>query len=207
MNSQAVENVLSSANTPWQFGRLSDSSPLPMHYSIPSTLATSSPFHYTNKASQIVPHSRASHDFLGLFKTTNQNIYSLCMENHSKYAIYPFTFQSLYRELSPYSSSSSQIPLFSETVVILTVRSDTVRLSTVPRTVRDDTELYNTIPGALDAVQCGTTCNQYYVLVTVPFSFVQGFKTSKRNNTHYENKYKKKNLSYPIKCSKDYRAL
>ena len=94
--------------------------------------------------------------------------------------------------------SSSQIPQFSETTVIVPIRSDTVRFSIVPRIVRSDTELYDVVPGVLNAVQYGTPCNQDYVAVTVPFSFVQGFQTSKRNNTHIKNKYKKKFSRTPL---------
>ena len=70
MISQAVDNVLASANKPGQFGRLCDSSPRPIHSSIPSTLATLSPFNLTDKASQFVQHSRASHNFPDLSDMT-----------------------------------------------------------------------------------------------------------------------------------------
>ena len=46
-----------------------------------------------------------------------------------------------------------------------------------------------------NTVQHGTPFNQGFVLVTVTFSFEQGLKTSKRNNTHYKNKYLKKKFS------------
>ena len=44
-------------------------------------------------------------------------------------------------------------------------------------------------------VQYGTACRQNCVLVTVSFSFVRGFKTSKHNNTHFKNKHFKKKFS------------
>jgi hypothetical protein len=84
-----------------------------------------------------------------------------------------------------------------ETVVILPIRLDTVRFSTVTRIVRSDTELYDVVSGVVNAVQYGTPCNQDYVPVTVPFSFVQGLQTFKRNNTHYKNKYKRKKTLVP----------
>ena len=84
---------------------------------------------------------------------------------------------------------------FSENVVTILIRSDTVRFSTVPRTVRSDTQLYDIVPGVFNTVQYGTPCNQNCVPATVPFSFVQGFKTSKHNNTHYKHKCLKKNCS------------
>ena len=59
--------------------------------------------------------------------------------------------------------------------------------------------MYDTVPGVFNTVQNGTPCiNQDCVHVTVPFSFVQGLKTYKRNNTHYKNKYKKKFSSTPF---------
>jgi hypothetical protein len=58
MISQAVDNVLASANTPLQFGRLCDSSPLSIHSSIPSTLATLSPFNLNDKGFSIRTHIR-----------------------------------------------------------------------------------------------------------------------------------------------------
>ena len=72
-------------------------------------------------------------------------------------------------------------------------------MSTVPRTVRYNTKLYDIVPGVFDAVQYGTPCNQDFVHVTVPFSFVQGLKTFERNYTHlYKNKYKKKVSRTPL---------
>jgi hypothetical protein len=59
MFSQAVENVLFTANKPWQFGCLCNSSPLPIPSTIPSKLATLSPFNSTDKDSQFVSHSLA----------------------------------------------------------------------------------------------------------------------------------------------------
>jgi hypothetical protein len=49
-----------------------------------------------------------------------------------------------------------------------------------------------------NALQYGTPRYQDFVHVTVPFSFVQRLKTSKRNNTHYKNKYKKKFSRTPL---------
>ena len=90
------------------------------------------------------------------------------------------------------------MPPFSETVVTVPIRPDTVRFSTVTRTVRSDIKLYDTVPGVFNAVQYGTPYNQDYVPATVPFSFVQGFKTSTHNNTHFKNKYKKKSSRAPL---------
>ena len=55
-------------------------------------------------------------------------------------------------EISPNSLSSPQMPPFSETIVTLPIRLDTVRFSTVTRTIRSDTELYDTVLGVFDAV-------------------------------------------------------
>ena len=96
--------------------------------------------------------------------------------------------------------SSSQIPQISEIVVIVPIRSDTIRVSTVPRTilspsitvpniVRSPTEMYDIVPNVFNTVQYGTPCNTNCVPVTVPFSIVQGLKTSKRNNTHLRRLY------------------
>jgi len=68
-------------------------------------------------------------------------------------------------------------------------------LSTVPRTVRSDTKLFDIVSGVFDAVQYGTPCIQDSALVTVPFSFVKGLNTYKRNNTHLKNKYLKNKCS------------
>ena len=90
------------------------------------------------------------------------------------------------------------MPLCLETVVTVPVSSDTVRFNTVPRIVRSDTKLYDTVLGVFNAVHYGTPCTQDFVLVTVPFSFVQGSKTSKRNNTHIRNKNNKKYSRTPL---------
>ena len=58
---------------------------------------------------------------------------------------------------------------FSETLASEPIRSDTARLSTVPRIVRSDKELYDTVPGVFNTVQYGTPCNQDSVHVTVHF--------------------------------------
>ncbi len=68
MISQTVDNVLASANTPRQFGRLCDSSPLSIHSSIPSTLATLSPFNLNDKASQFEPTFACISFFIRLFQ-------------------------------------------------------------------------------------------------------------------------------------------
>ena len=78
------------------------------------------------------------------------------------------------------------------------IRSDTVRFSTLPRTTRSDTERYNNAPSVFDAVQYGTPCNPNFVPITVPFSFVEGSKSSKRNDTHFKNKYNKKFSRTPL---------
>ena len=61
------------------------------------------------------------------------------------------------------------MPQFSETTVTIPIRSDTVRFSTVARTVRSDTKMYDNVPGVFNIVQYGTQCNQDYIHVTVPF--------------------------------------
>ena len=170
-----------------------DSSPLPIHSSIPSTLATFSHFNYTDKVSQFVPHSHASRDFSDLSYKTKQNIESFCFSNHDIDSVFHVTSRSPDPEISPNLLSSPQIPPFSETVVTLPIRLDTVRFSTVRCIVRSDTELYNNVLGVFYAVQYGTPCNPDFVPIAVPFSLVEGLKYSKRNNTHYENKYNKKN--------------
>jgi hypothetical protein len=185
MISQTVDNVLStSASKLWQFGRLCYSSPLPIHSSIPRTLATLSPFNSTNKVYQFVPHSRASHDFSNHITLTNQNKVSLCLKNHNKDSICPVIYQKPNQEISPNSLSTSQIPLFSKKVVIVPELTNTVRFSTISRIVRHDAELYNVVLGVLHAVQHGKPCNRDYVPFMVPLSFIQGLKTSKRSNTH-----------------------
>ena len=98
---QVVNNVLASANKFWQFGRLCDSSLLPIHSSIPITLATLSPFNSTDYASQLVPHSRASHDFSDFSDETKQNMGSLCFLNHNKDSICPIISRSPDPEISP----------------------------------------------------------------------------------------------------------
>ena len=40
--------------------------------------------------------------------------------------------------------------------------------------------MYDIVPGVFNIVNYGTPCNQDSIHVTVPFSFVQGYKTSKR---------------------------
>jgi hypothetical protein len=122
MISQAVDNVLASDNTPWQFGRLCDSSPLPIHSNIPSTLATLSSFNSNDKASYFVPHSRASYDFYDLYDMTKQNIESLCFLNHNKDSICLVTSRSQYSEISPNSLSSPHILPFVETIVTIPIR-------------------------------------------------------------------------------------
>ncbi len=119
---------------------------------------------------------------------------SLCFLNHDKVSICPVTSRGLDPEISPNPLSSPQMPPFSETLVIEPMRSNTVRFSTVPRTVRSDTKLYNTVPNVFDAVQYGTPCNPDFVPIMAPFSFVEGLKISKHNNTRYKSKYKKNPL-------------
>ena len=58
------------------------------------------------------------------------------------------------------------MPLFLETSVAIPERLDTVRLSTVPRTARSNTELYDTEPGVFDAVRYRTPCIQDSILVS-----------------------------------------
>ena len=84
------------------------------------------------------------------------------------------------------------MPPFPEIIVTVPIRSDTVHFSTVQRTLRSPTEMYDIVPCVFNTVQYGTPCNQDSVHVTVPFSFVQGLKTSKSKNTHLRNKYNKK---------------
>ena len=86
------------------------------------------------------------------------------------------------------------MPPFSETIVTIPIRSNTVRFNTVPRNVRSDRELYNIVPSVFNAVQYGTPYNQDFVPITVPFSFVQGLKTSKRNNTRSKTSIRKNSL-------------
>jgi hypothetical protein len=112
-------------------------------------------------------------------------------------------------EKSPNPLSAPQMPPFSEKLVTIPIRSDTVRFGTAPRTIRSDIEFYNIVPCVFDAVQHGTSSNLDFVPITVPFSFVEGLETSKRNNTHFKNKYKKKFSRTPsivpriIELSKD----
>ncbi len=68
MISQAVDNVLASANKSRQFGRLCDSSPLSIHSIIPSTLATLSPFNLNDKASQFEPTFACISFFINFFQ-------------------------------------------------------------------------------------------------------------------------------------------
>ena len=161
-------------------------------------MAILSPFNLTDKDSQIVPHSRASHVFSDPFVVTNQNIESLCFLKHNKESICPSVSRNPDQEISPKTLSSTQMSQIPEIVVTLPIRSNTVRVSTVPRTVLSPTEMYHTVPGVPNTVQYSTPCNPDYVPITVPFSFVQGLKTSKRNNTHFKNKYKKKFSRTPL---------
>jgi hypothetical protein len=117
---------------------------------------------------------------------------------HDKDSIYPITSRGPDPEISPNPLSSPQMPPFSEKIVTVPIRSDTVRFDTVPRTIRSDIELYNIVPSVFDAVQYGMNINPDFVPITVPFSFVEGLKTSKRNNTHFKNKYKKKFSRTPL---------
>ncbi len=79
MISQAVENVLASANKSWQFGRLCYISPLVIPSSIPNTSASLSPFNNNDKDYQNVSHSYASHNSSNYLKTTRQHNKSLYM--------------------------------------------------------------------------------------------------------------------------------
>ena len=90
------------------------------------------------------------------------------------------------------------MPLVLETKVTTPTRADTVRFSNVPRIVRSDAEIYGTILGVFDALHYGTPCNQDYVHVTAPFSFLQGLNSSKRSNSHLRNKYNKKHSRTPL---------
>ena len=83
------------------------------------------------------------------------------------------------------------MPQFPETLFTVAIRSDTVRFNAVQHTVRSPTDRYDNVPSVFSTVQYGTPCNQNSVPITVPFLFVEGLKTSKRNNTHFKNKYKK----------------
>jgi hypothetical protein len=100
--------------------------------------------------------------------------------------------------MSPNPLSAPQMPPFSGPSVTIPIRSDTVRFGTVPRIVRSDIEMYNTVPSVFDVVQYGTPCNPDFVPIMAPFSFVEGLKTPKRKNTHYKNKYKKKSSRTPL---------
>ena len=71
--------------------------------------------------------------------------------------------------MSPKSLSSPQMPQFLETIVTIPIRSDMVRISTVPRIVRSPVEMYDIVPGVFNTIQYGTPCNQDFVPITVPF--------------------------------------
>jgi hypothetical protein len=63
MLSKAVDNILSPANKPWQFGQLCDVSLLPIPPSIPSTLAALIPLNNIDNDPQNVSQLRDSHYF------------------------------------------------------------------------------------------------------------------------------------------------
>ena len=71
------------------------------------------------------------------------------------------------------------MPQFSEKIVTVPICLDTIRFSTVPRTLRSDTKMYDDVLGVFNTVQYGTPCNQDFVPDSVPFSFAQGLKTAK----------------------------
>ena len=77
---------------------------------------------------------------------TIQNIESVYFLKHKQDSICSVTSRSIDPEISPNSLSSPQMPPFSETIVTVPIRANTVRFSTVPRTVRSDTELYDIVP-------------------------------------------------------------
>ncbi len=86
--------------------------------------------------------------------------------------------------------------LFMETVPI---RADSARHDTIPDFVRSGTPQYGTVPynTVSDAnhleliypstVQSINSLNSTSVPLTVPLTFVQGFKNPKRKNTHFKN--------------------
>ena len=80
-------------------------------------------------------------------------------------------------EKSPNPLSAPQMPPFSEKLVTVPIRLDTVRIGTVQRTIRYDIELYNTAPDVFDAVQYGTNSSPdfqcYVITISVLVSTVR----------------------------------
>ncbi len=149
---------------------------------------------------------RASHIFSLNIVTTNQSIKSLCPEKQNIKPKYPFSEENILipSKVEPKTLSPPNMSLVMETVPI---RADSVRHNTVPDVVRSDTPRYdtvpyNTVPNAYhleliypSTVQSNNILNTILVPLTVPLTFVQGLKPSKRKNTHIKNKHlKKKNF-------------
>jgi hypothetical protein len=81
----------------------------------------------------------------------------------------------------------------------VSISSDSVHYNTVSDIVRSGTTRYGTVPDANhfeliypSIVQSVRILNTIFVPLTVPLALVQGLTLSKRNNTHFKNKYLKK---------------
>jgi hypothetical protein len=162
-------------------------------------LAALIPFNNIDKDPQNVSQLRESHDFSLNTVSAIQSIKSLCPENQS---IKPKYLLSDNNDLTltvakPKTLSPPNMSLFTETVPI---RVDSARHGTVPNFVRSGTPQYGTVPyGTVpDAiqleliypctVQSKNSLDSIYVPLTIPLTFVQGLKISKRKNTHCKNK-------------------
>ena len=87
------------------------------------------------------------------------------------------------------------------------IRADSVRHDTVPDFVRSGIPQYGSVPYSTvpdanhleliypSTVQSKSILSTIPVPFTVPLTLVQGFKTSKRSNTHFKNRYKRKVLN------------
>ena len=138
---------------------------------------------------------RASRAFSLNTVTTNQIKNPLCPEKQNIKPKYPFSEDDdlTPSKVVPKTFSPPNMSLAMETVP---VRSDSVRHGTVPNNVRPNTTRYGTVPYANHrefiypgTVQSSKNLNTIIVPLTVSLAFVQGFKPSKRNNTHFKNKY------------------
>jgi hypothetical protein len=204
MLSKAVDNILSPANKSSQLGQLCDVSLLPILTSIPSTLAALTPFNNIDKEPQNVSQLRESHYFSLDTVTTIQSIQSLCPENQNIKSKYPILDKN---DLTLTKAESKTLfpPNMSLVIETVPIRADSARHDTVPDFVRSGKPQYGIVPYSTvpdanhleliypSTIQSKSMLSTILVPLTVPLTFVQGLKASKRSNTHCKNKYKKKN--------------
>jgi hypothetical protein len=158
-------------------------------------LAALIPFNKIDKDPQNVSQLRESHHFSINTVTATQSIKSLCPEKQIIKTKYPLSDSN---DLTPTVDEPKTLSPPNMSLVMETVP---IRADSVPDFVRSGTPQYGILPYSIvpdanhmeliypSTVQSISILSTIPVPLTVPLTFVQGLKPSKRNNTRCKNKY------------------